>query len=93
MLNQFFHRVVAEMHSDYFIPRIVRLFSNGRFPCVTELEAASIYDMTVRDHRTVAWCYNGVEDGYVLCEPHVIRSLENTKLSSLSSNIYFNLIY
>lgn len=42
---EFFRSLISDMNSDYYVPRIIRMFSGERFPSVLELKAASIYDM------------------------------------------------
>jgi len=77
---EFFRSLISDMHSDYYVPRIIRMFSGERFPSVLELKTASIYDMYKNERfsfkrnfvirynygeQNRAMYYSGFETGYV----------------------------
>lgn len=54
MMLEFFRRLIADMHSDYFVPRIIRFFSGGRFPSLLDLKDGSVYEMLISGERSLA---------------------------------------
>lgn len=68
MLLEYFRRLIVDMHSDYFVPRIIRFFSGERFPSLLDLQDGSVYEMWISGERSCAMYFSGVETGYVMAE-------------------------
>lgn len=82
LLSQYFQKAVVDMHSDYFIPRVVRLFNSSILPDTSQLQRAGCAD-SVGAIKNIAWCYLGRQNEYLRCENSVLHDLKKKMFAQL----------